>query len=248
MSLAPRDFATRHPIRHAYWEQMSDTTVLGAALYSFGIDPNAWYDELDSFSMEDMPYDELPPKFDERIDIICSAVRADIIKKLPNAMHNFVNQDTKIYLKSFFEWFKASPYAGKSIQTQASPTTPTTSTTPKPTIVKLDSQPKQSTNALSDFDSLKLDVIAQIFPLSTDPEENTSIWGNFAKNATRNGLDKARADKGKGKAQSTFYPEQVGEWLISKGRLDQAKLYRILARNLPPRSRDKLDYYNIAAL
>ena len=107
MSLAPKDFATRHPIRHNYWEQMSDITVLGAALYTFGIDPDAWHQELDAVPYEDMPYNELPQSFDERIAVICSAVRAELIKKLPNPAHSYINEDTKIYIKSFFDWFKS---------------------------------------------------------------------------------------------------------------------------------------------
>ena len=106
-------------------------------------------------------------------------------------------------------------------------------------------QPKNFEDTTSDFDPLLLDVIAQMFPISKDAEDNASIWGSYAKNATRNGLDQARATIGKGKSQSTFHPEKVGEWLISKGKgnLDQAKLYRTLGANLPARSRDKADLY-----
>ncbi len=243
MSLAPKDFATRHPIRHAYWAQMSDMTVLGATLYTFGIDPNAWYDELEAQVMEDMPYDELPKDFDERMEIICSAVRAELIKKLPNAPHPFVNADTKIYIKSFFEWLKSSAYANNLASI-----TPTTGTPPSaqaPVIATNTSapQPTQPSNTISDFDALVVDGIAKIFPLHADPEQNCSIWTKHAKNAVRNGLVDARVSIGKGQAQSTYQPEKVGDWLISKGKMDQAKVNRLLGANLPPRSRDNKHLY-----
>lgn len=240
MSSAQIDFATRHPIRHSYWNQMSDTTVLGAALYTFGIDPNAWYDELDALPIEDMPYDGLPQDFDERIEIICSAVRAELIKKIPNSSHPYVNKDTKIYFKSFLDWFEASPYVNKQTQPQSlSNLTPVA----KPITNIITTQPKQTSNILSDFDPLVLDVIAKMFQQDSDSAANNVIWKKNAKNAKRNGLDQARITIGKGTAQSTYDPEKVGEWLISKGKLDQAKLYRILGSNLPARSRDKIDLY-----
>ena len=241
MSLAPKDFATRHPIRHAYWAQMSDITVLGATLYTFGIDPNAWYDELEAQVMEDMPYNELPKDFDERMEIICSAVRAELIKRLPNASHPFVNDDTKIYIKSFFEWLKSSAYANNSAS--ITPTTALSQSEQAPVIATTSSQPTQPTNTISDFDALVVDGIAKIFPLHSDPEQNRAIWKKNAKNANRNGLKGARVEVGSGQAQSKFQPEKVGDWLISKGKMDQAKVNRLLGANLPLRSRDNKHLY-----
>jgi len=241
--LVQKDLATRFPIRHSYWEQMSDTTVIGAALYSLGIDPDAWDKMCDAADMEDLPYDELPNNIDERISIICSAVRAELIKKLPNA-NPYVNADTKIYIKSFFEWLKSSAYANNLASI-----TPTTAIPPSAqapviaTNTTTSPQPTQPTNTISDFDALVVDGIAKIFPLHSDPEQNCSIWTKHAKNAVRNGLVDARVSVGKGQAQSTYQPEKVGDWLISKGKMDQAKVNRLLGANLPPRSRDNKHLY-----
>ncbi len=231
MALPPKNFIARYPIKHAFWEQMSDTTIYGAALYTFGIDPSACDQALDEICAEDMSCDDLPQDLGERIAIIRSAVRAGLIKKLPNPASPDVNVYTEIYFKSFLEWFEASSYAKKLNQTQGSPT-------PEPT------PETEPANAISDFDPLVLDGIAKMFPQVTDSSENDLIWKDYAKNAKRNDLKQTRTSVGKGKGQSTFCPEKVGEWLINKGKLDRAKLKRILRANLPDRSLEKLDWYD----
>ena len=85
-------------------------------------------------------------------------------------------------------------------------------------------------------DPLPLSGIALIFKLEQVDIDNTELWRSFAKEAARNGLITARVVIGSGTAQSTFDPVAVGEWLVTKGKMDQAKVARFLNSNLPKRS------------
>ena len=98
----------------------------------------------------------------------------------------------------------------------------------------------------STHDPAKLNVIANMFTVNQVPADNLEQWKKFAKDANRNDLYKARLVTGQGTAQSLFDPVAVGDWLISKGKwnMSQAKVNRILMKNLPTRSAHLKDLYN----
>lgn len=99
-------------------------------------------------------------------------------------------------------------------------------------------------NQASTFDPLPLSGIARMFKLDVDTAVNSVIWKKYAEFASRNGLETYRISRGAGHSQSTFDPEGVGEWLVKQIRgLPQADVNRILANNLPNRSKDKKEYY-----
>ncbi len=93
------------------------------------------------------------------------------------------------------------------------------------------------------FDPIPLSGISQIFSLDKDVQQNQVIWKSLAEKASRNNLLEARISKGSGKAQSTFDPWLVAEWLINKGHISRDKALRKLANNLPPRSAHLKDLF-----
>lgn len=97
-------------------------------------------------------------------------------------------------------------------------------------------------SVISTHDPLPLDGIALMFKLKQVEADNSKHWRKYAKGAERNGLAVARVVIGKGTAQSKFDPVAVGEWLVSKGLIDQAKVDRFLMSNLPKRSAHLKDF------
>lgn len=93
-------------------------------------------------------------------------------------------------------------------------------------------------------DPLNLEGIALLFVLNADANENKEIWKSLAKNAKRNGLAVARKETGKGKGQSVFDQVEVGEWLVKKGKMDQARVNRLLGGSLPTRNAHLKDLFN----
>jgi len=91
------------------------------------------------------------------------------------------------------------------------------------------------------FDPVPLSTIANMFKLNTDEEKNLKQWRILAAKASRNGLNKTRVSTGKGKAESTFNPWLVGDWVIQNRGYTQEKVNRKLANNLPERSKDLKD-------
>lgn len=88
------------------------------------------------------------------------------------------------------------------------------------------------------FDSLNISGIAQLFStiattLSLDK------WKNLANRAKANGLIDARETVTGGRAESTFNPVRVANWLISKHGSSPEHIERKLRKNLPERSKDK---------
>jgi hypothetical protein len=78
------------------------------------------------------------------------------------------------------------------------------------------------------FDSVSKEVLEKMFPAK-------GKWKNWAERASRNGLINARIERAK------FNPYKAAMWLLHKGEsgYDLAHCNRILARNLPVRSRDE---------
>ncbi len=81
------------------------------------------------------------------------------------------------------------------------------------------------------FDPMPVEALAKMFP--TDNDATTAQWRKWADKAKANGLIDARENR-------KFNPYKAGKWFVSKGARgwDTVRLYRTLAKNLPPRSRD----------
>lgn len=95
----------------------------------------------------------------------------------------------------------------------------------------------------STHDALPLNGIALMFLIDPDETKNIKKWRRFAQDSVKNGLNAYRTAVGMGKAQSKFDPAGVGEWLVSKGKMNQDKVNRILNKNLPERSAHLKDMY-----
>lgn len=79
------------------------------------------------------------------------------------------------------------------------------------------------------FDPVTIEFVAKMFPVKDDK------WKRWAERAADNGLKGARTGRGK------FNPYLAALWFLTKGEndWDLARCYRVLANNLPPRSRDQ---------
>ena len=91
------------------------------------------------------------------------------------------------------------------------------------------------------WDPIPLSGIAQMYRLENDPAINNDRWRLLADQASRNGLSLARIRVGGGKAESTFHPWEVANWLANRGILPREKVDRILLNNLPTRSKHLRD-------
>ena len=101
---------------------------------------------------------------------------------------------------------------------------------------KTESSSSKNKEPSSPFDPLPTDGIAKVFSLDSDPIKNIKKWRTLIKNCKRNGLVSARLVTGKGKGQSVFDLEAVGDWLVENGEIERAKVNRLLNNNLPHRS------------
>lgn len=113
------NFAHRYPIKKDFWDKMASLSIESAALYTFGIDPDAIQDELQG-GYENASID-LPTKFDDRLRIIKSAVQSEKIKRVPVSGNNPVDIDnhTKILKTEFIAWCKANHYTCKPTEAKA---------------------------------------------------------------------------------------------------------------------------------
>jgi hypothetical protein len=76
--------------------------------------------------------------------------------------------------------------------------------------------------------------IAKIFPIKVNEEDNISAWKKLAREASRNGLIKARKEKSSGKAESKFDRMVVADWLVDNGYMNRDQANRRIKANLEP--------------
>ncbi|MCK9387701.1 MAG: hypothetical protein M0Q22_04820 [Sulfuritalea sp.] len=233
------NLAHRYPIKQDLWNKMEVLPVEGAALYSYGLDPDTIRQELEHCGYEDNSLDELPSDFDERIRIIKSAVIAGSIKRGSPENRKAVGCDdhTLIKISSFVKWREKHHADWKPAE--ATPAYPEYQPDYEPGV----SEQQDGAAKEQPFDPLRTNGIALLFPLDTENTKNISIWKALAKNAKRNGLSVARIQLIGGKAQSRFDPLKVAEWLVATGKYTQKKVDQILSNNLPARSAHLKDFF-----
>ena len=234
------NYSFRHPIDHAFWNKMSHISILGAVLYTFGVDPEAPSKEMEHTG-EPQPLEELESYMDDRRAIIKSAVLSGLIKTVGRRpkLQIHVGDSLNISLSSFKKWCKENDLSCEP--TLAAPKYPEY----QPGYIKpeRDKSKNKSNTPTSDFDPLFLSAISMIFILDRDALINKTRWKALAKDANRNGLVGARIVKGEGKRESTFDPTKIGDWLVTKAYKTVAEVNKILVKNLPDRSAHKKDYY-----
>ena len=234
------NYSFRHPIDHAFWNKMSHISILGAVLYTFGVDPEAPSKEIEHTG-EPQPLEELESYIDDRRAIIKSAVLSGLIKTVGRRpkLQIHVEDSLNISLSSLKKWCKENDLTCES--TLAVPKYPEYQ--PGYTKPERANSKNKSNTPTPDFDPLSLRAISMIFVLDRDTLINKTRWKAFAKDANRNELVGARIVKGKGKRESTFDPIKIGDWLVTKAYKTMAEVNKILAKNLPDRSAHKKDYY-----
>lgn len=114
------NIAHRYPINKNLWNKMEDLSIQGAALYSFGIDPDTIDGEIEHCGREDNSLDELPEDFWVRVRIIKSAVRSGSIKRVPvSSDTDGVDNHTLILKDSFLGWSKKHKKMWKPVEAKA---------------------------------------------------------------------------------------------------------------------------------
>ena len=235
------NYSFRHPIDHAHWDKMSHIDILGAALYTFGVDPAAIWADLEC-SEGWPPLEELEPYLGDRQRIIESAVISGKIKTIaePPTSETQLTNTLLISLDSFKEWCKENNFSCKPTLAEAE--------YPKYQqgyIKPVRNKSKNKSNTLpSNFDPLSLTKISEIFKLDNDSSVNKTRWKGYAKDAKRNGLSDARIAEGKGTRESTFDPEKVGGWLIKKDHMTEVNIKKKLDSISPLRSAHNEDYFD----
>jgi hypothetical protein len=83
------------------------------------------------------------------------------------------------------------------------------------------------------FEPMPVEALAKMFP--TDILYSAKQWKIWTERAGRNGLKEAR------QGRAMFNPYKAGKWFVHNGAegWDDARLNKVLAKNLPVRSRDK---------
>ena len=122
-----------------------------------------------------------------------------------------------------------------------SPMNPNKPTTvPKPTaatkVTKASTEGYFGKETIDAFDSLQISGIANLFS-TISPSWDTDKWKNKASKAKINGLSEARDTVTGGRAESTFNPVRVANWLISNQGSLPEHIERRLRKNLPDRSK-----------
>lgn len=86
------------------------------------------------------------------------------------------------------------------------------------------------------FDPVTVATLEAMFPARGQ-------WAAWAERAKRNGLIGARVGRGK------FNPYTAGKWFLTQGEpgWTEARLYRVLGKNLPARSTDKRELLGLVA-
>lgn len=86
------------------------------------------------------------------------------------------------------------------------------------------------------FDPVTVATLEAMFPARDQ-------WAKWAERAARNGLIGARVGRGK------FNPYAAGKWFLTQGEpgWTEARLYRVLGKNLPARSTDKRELLGLVA-
>jgi hypothetical protein len=81
------------------------------------------------------------------------------------------------------------------------------------------------------FDPVPVAALAKMFPVADEK------WKRWAERASDNGLKTARVERG------LFNPYKAAKWFLRRGfpGWDQARIFHVLAINLPARSHDKRD-------
>ena len=256
-----QEFKSYYPINYEYWDQLEVISIIGANLYSFGIDPYAIDLELKSYK-HSLPKRTFPKGFAFRQQIIISAVQSGSIQLALNK-NNKINADTLIKLKSFKDWIRTREFDRSEPTTEellASLAKLSKEDTPRnrehneqmdQVFLKLDElaeyhakleleSQKETTPFKAVLPPLPLKGIAIMFSIVPNLDENLKIWKKHAKNAKRNNLASCRSKVVGGKAQSLFYPEKVAEWMIENGHMASTRVSRLLHSNLP----NNLQYIN----
>lgn len=205
------------------WQEVLDLTIYDAAFWmEIGNDPIAHKYQCQCDSKYEEYYLDHPGGFDavnKKSTVLLSAIRSGeigITKSLVT-QDSFDINNTYISKADWIKWCKNHDYVNLS-----------NLFSPDLNIYR------RSTGALSNedefaklFDPVTVEVLEKMFPA----DRNWKVWAERAK---RNGLIKARVGRAK------FNPYKAAQWFLTQNitGYDMARCNRILANNLPARSKD----------
>jgi hypothetical protein len=78
-----------------------------------------------------------------------------------------------------------------------------------------------------------LSFIASAFKVREKEHENSYWWNQRTRNAKVWALTDCRCTRGRGKRESTWYPDLVANWLVEKGHLTNKQAAALLRKHFP---------------
>lgn len=155
-----------------------------------------------------------PPEFERRCKIAEAHIQAKILK-WSKAKNGYFSVD----LSAFSEWAQSLGWSlpdrfPHGVEAQTAPA------------AQVETDNAETLSAL--FDPVPVEALEKMFPAGGQ-------WRGWADKASSNGLAAARPERAK------FNPYKAAVWFVNRGAegWDLSRCYRVLANNLPARSRDE---------
>lgn len=249
-----------------YWRLCDELSLVQAALLIVGCDPSTEQGYAENWQLH-----ERPKGYEAAKAAISTALRKGAIKGtvIPLYEHDMNGNicgaiddsidigESRVEVASLRAWLAGRGHrtgfffpaaTGRAWQAVADPSgkhLKKADTVPSETDVAAESESDAGAadQSESPWDATPLSGIALMFDLENgDKDKNQARWRSYSKDAARNQLKSARIAAGKGTGASTFDPSKVGDWLVSKGYMERARVDRILKANLPSRSTHLRDF------
>lgn len=206
-----------------FWHELEDLTIYDAAFWMvIGTDPITHKNQCESDSKYEENYLEHPRGFyavNEKTAVLLSAIRAGEISitKGRETKFSYDINNTFILKADWIKWCKNHGYTDTSNLFSAGL-----------------NKSRGSADQLSNddelaklFDPVTVAALEKMLPVN-------GKWREWAERAKRNGLINARVERAK------FNPYKAAQWFLTQNitGYDMARCNRILANNLPARSKD----------
>lgn len=214
------------------WHEASDITIHDAAFWmQIGSDPKIHAEQFKvdyKYSLNYSDHPEGEHAVNQKYEVIFSAIRAGDIKVTKEFLVNSLFDVNETYI-SKLDWinFCQKKQYKKLCELFLNPSSSK----------NLASSPASNDDLASFFDPVTVAALEKMFPAQ-------DRWKKWSERAKRNGLNKAR------RGRAMFNPYFAAQWFLQQNivNYDVAKCNRILAKNLPARSKGKEDLFSVEVL
>jgi len=229
-------------IDYKHWFNLDYWTLEQAAYLFSGIDPNdrstiVFLDSHDSLQRNHSPYSQVEPslqkqRFTKNLQTLEGYEFSDVKDNAKVPVAKLITSAQKIGIKLdrqlLSEWAASQKNPNREVK---APVIQKEVTTNEGHFGKV---------TIDAFDPLKLGAIVSLFS-RISPGFSDERWRNLASRAKANGLIDARETVTGGKAESTFNPVRVANWLITKHGFSPEHIARKLKNNMPERSKGQAE-------